>query len=73
MTDAQDTLENRLEQIHCLVTALLLAEESSEHVSARVLSGAFWSVQILILIDSFQHSDNANYDKVTVIHFNQNY
>lgn len=45
MSDAQDTLENRLEQIHCLVTALLLAEESSEHISARVLSGAFWSVQ----------------------------
>lgn len=28
---------------------------------------------LLILIDSFQHSDNANYDKVTVIPFNQNY
>ena len=48
MTDAQDTLENRLEQIHCLVTALLLAEETSEHLTARVLAGAFWSVQTLI-------------------------
>ena len=48
MSSAQNTLERRLEQVHCLVTALLLAEESSEHVTARVLSGAFWSVQELV-------------------------
>ena len=48
MENAQDILENRLEQIHCLVTALLLAEETSEHMTARVLAGAFWSVQELV-------------------------
>lgn len=48
MSDAQETLENRLEQVHSLITALLLIEETSEHLTARVLSGAFWSVQELV-------------------------
>ena len=48
MTDAQDTLENRLEQAHCLITTLIMTGEAeTAHMTPRLMSGALWSVQEL--------------------------
>ena len=49
MTDAQDTLEDRLEQVHCLLSTLIMAGEAENyHMTPRLMAGAFWSVQELV-------------------------
>ena len=49
MENAQDTLENRLEQVHCLLTTLIMAGEAeNDHMSPQLISGALWSVQELV-------------------------
>ncbi len=47
MSDARDTLENRLEQAYCLATYFLTPENSND-LDARIFAGAMWSMQTLL-------------------------
>lgn len=63
MTDAQATLatlENRLEQVHCLITTLIMAGEAENaDMTPRLMSGALWSAQELVgqAQDAFREMD----------------
>ena len=49
MMSAQDTLENRLEQAHSLITTLIMAGEAENaDMTPRLMSGALWSAQELV-------------------------
>ena len=49
MSNTRDTLENRLEQVHGLVTNLIMAGEAENyHMTPRLMAGALWSVQELV-------------------------
>ena len=49
MSNTQDTLENRLEQVHGLVTTLIMVGEAENaHMTPQLMAGALWSVQELV-------------------------